>query len=203
MPVLGLTGNLNCGKSTVLELLKRKGAYVFDADKLIHKYYEDKKSGIYKKISVIFPEAVNRKGIDRKKLGKIVFSNIKELKRLEAIVHPAAVRDLKAWVNSAKAKRGIYVAEVPLLFENNLEKIFDGVILIHVKKDVLLKRIKSNLKLSKSSALRRLSAFGPFNEKNRKADFIINNSFGMETLKREIDILWEKFNRDFKGENKN
>lgn len=203
MPVFGLTGNLNCGKSTVLKLLKRKGASVFNADKLVHKYYSDKESGIYKKISVIFPQAINKSGIDRKKLGKIVFSNMKELKRLEKIVHPAAIRDLKAFAGKAKGKNGIYVAEVPLLFEKNLGKIFDGIILVYVKKDVLLKRIEKKLKLSKPLALRRLSAFRPLSEKNKKADFIINNSFGIETLKREIDILWEKLNCNFKGENKN
>jgi len=202
MPVFGLTGNLNCGKSTALMLLKRKGACIFDADRKIHEYYKDKKSIIFKKISVLFPQAIKKSKIDRKKLGEIVFSDNTKLKKLERIVHPITIRDLKLWINKAQKTDKVYVAEVPLLFEKKLEGMFDGTILIYAKKGVLLKRIKNKLKLSKTEALKRLSAFKPVSEKSEKADFIINNSFGMETLKREIDILWENLNHNFKGENK-
>lgn len=202
MPVFGLTGNLNCGKSTALTLLKRKGACIFDVDKRIHEYYKDKKSVIFKKISVLFPQAIIKNKIDRLKLGKIVFSNRGKLKKLEKIVHPVAIRDLKSWVKKAKKVNKVFVAEVPLLFEKNLEGVFDGTILIYTKKDVLLKRVKNKLKLSGPDALLRLSAFKSLREKSKRADFIINNSFGMETLKRKIDILWEELNYNFKGENK-
>lgn len=184
-------------------LLRKKGASVFDVDRRIHEYYKDKKSGIYKKISVLFPQAIIKGRIDRKKLGKIVFSDKRNLRKLEKIVHPAAIRDLKSWAKKAKQADKISVAEVPLLFEKNLEGMFDGTILIYTKKGVLLRRIKNELKLSGYAAFRRLSAFKPVREKNKKADFIINNSFNMETLKREIDILWEKLNSNLKGENKN
>lgn len=203
MPVFGLTGDLGCGKSTVLELLKKKGAIIFDADKVIHEYYKDKKNGIYKKISALFPQAIGKKGIDRKKLGEIVFSDREKLRKLERIVHPLAVKDLKIWLKRSRQSNRVAVAEVPLLFEKNLENIFDGIIVIYVKRDVLLKRIKKNLNLPKTKALARLVVFKPVKEKNRKADFIINNSFGIETLKKGIDILWEKLNCKFKGENKN
>lgn len=192
MPVFGLTGDLGCGKSTVLRLLKKKGACIFDIDEKIHEYYEDKKGGIYRKISALFPQAIIKGAIDRCKLGKIVFSDRKSLLRLEAIVHPSAVKDLKSWVKKAKQSERFCVAEVPLLFEKNLESIFDAVILVYVKKDVLLKRIKNNLKLSTARAFARLSNFKPVKDKMENADFIINNSFDMETLKNKIDILWEK-----------
>ncbi|MFA5008183.1 MAG: dephospho-CoA kinase [Candidatus Omnitrophota bacterium] len=190
MPVFALTGNLGCGKTTALMLLKKKGASVLDIDEAIHNYYKDKKNNIYKKISALFPEAVAKRAIDRKKLGQIVFSDKKKLKMLEAIVHPVAIRDLKSWVKDSKQMHKVSIAEVPLLFEKNLEGIFDGTILVYTEKGVLLKRIINKLKLSKAAMRQRLSAFEPFSEKNKKADFIINNSFGMETLKREIDSLW-------------
>ncbi|MDD4183101.1 MAG: dephospho-CoA kinase [Candidatus Omnitrophica bacterium] len=202
MPVFGLTGNLSCGKSTALMLLKDKGACVFDVDKRIHEYYKDKKSGIFKKISVLFPQAIRKNRIDREKLGEIVFSDRKNLRKLEKIVHPIAIRDLKSWAKKAKNTNRVSVAEVPLLFEKNLAGIFDGTILIYAKKSVLLKRIKIKLKLSKAAAGCRLSAFKPVREKSKRADFIINNSFTIETLKREIDILWKNLNSNFKGENK-
>jgi dephospho-CoA kinase len=190
VPVFGLTGNLNCGKSTALRLLKKKGACIFDVDSKIHEYYKNKKGSIYKKISALFPQAIFDGLIDRRELGKIVFSDRKSLLRLEAIVHPAAVRDLKSWVKNARQSGRVCVTEVPLLFEKNLEGIFDGIILVYVKRDVFLKRIKKNLKLSAATASARLRCFNPVEKKMKKADFIINNSFDMETLKREIDILW-------------
>ncbi|MCK9573012.1 MAG: dephospho-CoA kinase [Candidatus Omnitrophica bacterium] len=192
MPVFGLTGNLGCGKSTALMLLKKKGASIFDVDEKIHEYYKNKKGPIYKKVSALFPQVIFSGAIDRCELGRIVFSDRKSLLKLETIVHPSAVRDLKSWVKNARKFNRVCVAEVPLLFEKNLEGIFDGVILVNVKKSVLLNRIKNNLKLSAGKANARLKCFKPAAMKMKKADFIINNSFGMETLKKEIDILWEK-----------
>jgi len=203
MPVFGLTGNLGCGKSTALMLLKKKGASVFDADEKVHEYYKNKKGLIYKKVSALFPQVICGGEIDRRRLGKIVFSDRKSLLKLETIVHPYAVKDLKSWVKKARKSDGVCVAEVPLIFEKNLEGIFDAVILVNVKKSVLLNRIKNNLKLSAVKAAMRLKYFKPAGIKMKKADFIINNSFDMETLKKEIDILWKKLNSNFKGENKN
>ena len=168
MSVFGLTGNLSCGKSTALMLLKKKGASIFDADEKIHEYYENKKGLIYKKISALFPEAIINGAIDRRRLGKKVFSDRRSLLRLEAIVHPYAVRDLKSWVKKARKSDGVYVAEVPLLFEKNLKGIFDGVILINVKKSVLLNRIKNNLRLSAGKANARLKCFKPADMKIKK-----------------------------------
>ncbi len=178
-------------------LLKRKGACTLDIDKAIHGYYSDKKSSIYKKISALFPGVATKNKIDRRKLGEIVFSDKKQLNKLEKVVHPAAVRELKKWVRKAGGKNKISVVEVPLLFEKNLEDIFDGTILVYAKRNVLLKRIKNKFKLSPSCVNKRLSAFKPVSFKSKKADFIINNSFGMETLKRDIDILWKELNFNY------
>ena len=88
MLVLGLTGNLATGKSTVLKLLGKKGIKVFDVDERIHSYYRNKKSPVYKKVAAFFPECLGVGVISRKKLGSIVFYNKSKLKKLEKIVHP-------------------------------------------------------------------------------------------------------------------
>ena len=75
MSVFGVTGNLSSGKSTVLKLLKRKGAIVFDVDKAIHAYYQDKNSRVYKQIVSLFSDVTSNRKIARKKLAKIVFLN--------------------------------------------------------------------------------------------------------------------------------
>lgn len=190
MAIYGLTGNLGCGKSTVLKLLKKKGACVFNADEKIHGYYKNRKHDIYKKIFMLFPQAVKSGAIKRSSLAKIVFSDGKKLRKLEEVVHPVILNDLKLWIKKHKNTKKVCVAEVPLLFEKNLGNLFDAVIVIYAKENVIFKRIKNIGKFSAQSASKRLMFYKPLKEKIKKADFIINNSFDSETLKKEIDLLW-------------
>jgi dephospho-CoA kinase len=192
MPIFALTGKLCTGKTSVLKMLKAKGARIFSADKKVQSYYHNKKSSIYKKIAQNFKNAVVRGKIDRKRLGSLVFCDKNKLRKLEDIIHPVIIRDLKKWIRGNRHKAEIYVAEVPLLFEKKLQRYFDGLILVYVKKDVLLKRIKKDLNLPKSKALKRLRLFIPDNIKAKNADFIIDNSSNIKHLKEEVALLWNK-----------
>jgi len=193
MSVIGLTGNLATGKSIILKLLKKKGAKVFDVDRKIHSYYQNKKSPVYKKVKTSFPECLGKSGISRKKLGSIVFYNKDKLKKLEKIVHPVVTKDLLNWVKKAKSEKGkIYIAEVPLLFEKRLTRYFDRIILIVVKKEVLIERIIKKYGLSKNKVLSRLSLYRPIREKIKGSNFIVDNSLNFRRLKKEVDLLWKK-----------
>ena len=192
MAVFAVTGSLASGKTTILRLLKNKGADIFNADKEVHKYYRDKKSGIYKEIVSLFPQTVERGRISRRKLRGIVFSDKRKLRKLERIVHPFIIDDLKRQLKYARRKGKIYVAEIPLLFEKKLSRFFQGVILVYVKRDILIKRIRKESGFSGKQAVKRLLLYSSLKEKKRKADFIINNSFSVRRLKDEVDCLWEK-----------
>lgn len=192
MAVFGLTGNLASGKSLVLKRLRLKGAVVFDTDKRIHEYYKDKRSFIYKKVAVSFPESVSRGVISHKKLSKIVFSDKNNLIKLEKIVHPIIIEDLLKWTNRAKKKKGIYVAEVPLLFEKKLQRYFDGVILVFAKRSVMIKRAVNKYNFSRNEALRRIAFYKPIREKIKGSDFIVNNNLDFKKIKKEVDLLWRK-----------
>lgn len=193
MSVLGLTGNLATGKSTVLKFLKRKGVKVFDVDEEIHSYYRNKRSLVYKKVAATFAECLRGSIISRKKLGSIVYSNRVKLKKLEKIVHPVIIKDLLKWVKINECdKKKIYIAEVPLLFEMKLSRHFKKVILITIKKEVLIQRIIKKYGCSKRKALGRLSLCMPIREKIKGSDFVVNNSFSFERLKKEVDLLWRK-----------
>ncbi len=195
MPILGLTGELASGKSTVLKLLLAKGASTFDIDEKIHSYYRNRKSPVYKKTVALFPEAVAGGNISRKKLGKIIFSDRNRLKKLESIVHPQAIKDLQIWIQKSKNKKKIYVAEVPLLFERKLASCFEGVILVFVKKGVLRQRIIDKYKLSQDMVCRRLKLYLPIREKINKADIVIDNSSSLKDLKKEVDFLWKRLSQ--------
>lgn len=192
MGVFAITGSLASGKSTVIKLLKRKGAIIFDVDARIHQYYKDRKSDVYKKVTFAFKEVVKNCLISRKKLAKIVFSNIGERHKLEEIVHPVIIRDLKMWINKVDAREGIFIAEVPLLFEKKLDSYFDGTIFIYVKRSNLIERIRKKLHVSKNEAIRRLSMLLPVKEKVKRADFVIDNNSDMRKLKKEVDLVWNK-----------
>jgi dephospho-CoA kinase len=190
MSVFAITGNLGSGKTTVLNLLKKKGAETFNCDERVHLYYKNKKSLVYKKVIALFPSVKENNRICCKKLSEIVFSSKEKLTQLEKIVHPVIIKDLKEWIRKAKENR-IYVAEVPLLFEKNLSYLFKKVILVYVKREILIKRLRKKSNLSEREIKKRLSLYLPIREKIKKADFIINNSFSFSRLKKEVNNLWE------------
>ncbi|MFA5272236.1 MAG: dephospho-CoA kinase [Candidatus Omnitrophota bacterium] len=194
MSIFGLTGSLSSGKSTALNFFKKKGAVIYDADREVHKYYKNKKSSIYKKIALVFPKAFKKGVINRKILGEIVFRDTKKLRTLETIVHKQVIKDLKLWVSKAKKTKRIYIAEVQLLFEKKLERLFDATILVYTPKNILIKRIENNLGFSKAKALARLKLYGPVKEKIKRADFVINNNSNIKALKNKTNALWNKIN---------
>lgn len=202
MPVFAITGSLASGKSTVLHLLQqKKGIAIFNSDERAHQYYGDKNSGVYKNLIRSFPEVFGPAGmLNRDKLGRVVFSDLTRLKELERIIHPVIIKDLQDWVKRQKKSGNISIAEIPLLFEKKLQYLFDGVIVIYTKRNILINRIKSKYGLTMSQAAKRLSLFLPIRKKLKKADFIVENNAGIEELKKETSLLWQSL-RGFKNKN--
>ena len=195
MIVLGLTGNLASGKTTILNLFKARGAVVFDIDRIVHRYFRDKKSKIYKEVVAKFPDALRGKAVSREKLRDLVFSDKKKLKTLERIVHPVVIGDLVEWIKKTKCRDKIYLAEVPLLFEKKLNKYFDKIILVNVNKGILIERIVNKYKVSQSNARSRLDLYIPIREKIKRSDFVIKNNLNLKEFKKEVDQLWKKVNQ--------
>ena len=197
MSVIAITGSPCSGKSTVLNIFKQKGASIFCADSIIHSYYKNTKSEIYRNIRRYFPEVLDKNGsIVRQRLGKIVFSQPRRLKKLESIVHPRVIKDLKLWVKNSKVNSRIYAAEVPLLFEKQLDIIFDISILVYTRKSTLVERANRCYGRGKEESLKRIKLFMPTVEKRRLADFVIINNAGFDELKRRVEIIWQKVNRE-------
>ncbi|MBU1122722.1 MAG: dephospho-CoA kinase [Candidatus Omnitrophota bacterium] len=197
MSVFGVTGKLASGKSTLVELLKKKGAKTYDLDDVIHRYYRNKNSEVYKKIITQFPRSVGKnKQISRKKLGEIVFACNAAREKIEKIVHPVIIKDLRLWVKENRKKEEFYIAEVPLLFEKNLACCFDRVILVVASRQTILCRVQDKFGISKKDAAKRLSFFISDKEKRKGSDFVVKNRGSMEELKKEVDVLWEKIKLD-------
>jgi len=196
MPVIAVTGNLCSGKSTVIRFLKGKVTKTLSADKLVHACYRDKKGNVYRRVRKHFPGVFDsRDNISKKKLARIVFANRNLLKKLENIVHPKIIKDLKEWANSKRYQKGIYLAEVPFLFEKKLDKLFDAVIFVDASKSEIIERAVHRLGISKKEAKARVVNFMPLIAKRKKADFIIHNDSNIYELKRKAGAVWEKLKK--------
>jgi len=192
MIVFGLTGSLASGKTSVLKLLEKKGAAVFNTDQRIHQYYNDKRSLVYKQTAKAFPESLVNKRICRKRLSEIVFSKKAHLIKIENIVHPVIIEDLVKWAYKIDKHKKIRIAEVPLLFEKKLCSYFGKIILVITKRQILIQRIVKKYNFSKVKAQSRLALHLPAKDKIKKANFVINNNSDLKNLKKEVDLLWKK-----------
>jgi dephospho-CoA kinase len=188
---IGLTGGIASGKSTVAELLRKRGFSVVDADKLAHEVIEPGTEA-YTKVLNEFGSVIlgpdNR--IDRGRLGQIVFGDKTKLAKLEGFIHPA-VQQATEEKRRALAAAGTLMAfyDVPLLFEKNLEGRFDGVLLVTCSEETQRARLRSRNKLTDIEIQRRLDAQIPLKEKEKRAQWVIENVGSLKELEKKVDAL--------------
>ena len=191
MLVVGLTGGLATGKSTVTAMFARLGAKVIDADRIVHR--ELRRGGCcYAPVIRAFgTQIAGESGIDRKKLAAVVFNDKRKLKRLERIVHPT----VRSGVNEELKKyRGgeIAVIEVPLLFEAGFNRYVDTTIVVTASRRSQIERSRRSLKITRTEALRRIKAQMPLRDKIRRADIIIDNSKTKTQTHKQVKAIWQK-----------
>jgi dephospho-CoA kinase len=191
MKLIGLTGGVGSGKSTVAAMLRELGAAVIDADEASHSVYEPSTPGFDAIVAEFGPEYVRDGRIDRARLGDLVFKDPDALHRLNAIVHPL-VRDWMASRTTQAVEGGaeIVVQDVPLLYENGLEDLFSSVVLVYVPPDVQLERLVEGRGLEESRARAIISAQMAIDEKRRRAHHLIDNSGTPEQTRRQVEEMW-------------
>lgn len=196
MKVIGLTGGIACGKSSVGDILRKLGVKVIDADEIAHQIYQPG-TPVHSKIVTEFgPDILDADGrINRQKLGKIVFQNQAARLRLEAITHPVIIQEIDNLVNTARSENyPILVVEVPLLFEAGLERQFDYIWVVSARPDVQLERLMKRNRLSREEATARLAVQLSLDYKEGKADVIVYNNNDLSDLEEEIKRLLETVN---------
>lgn len=192
MKWIGLTGGIASGKSTVSSILRRHGISVIDADAIARKVVEPGQSGLEQVVShfgagVLGPDG----GLDRKKLGRLVFGHPAELLRLEAILHPLVQAEVLRQRQDCE-KRGEPFAfyDVPLLFEKKLESQFDAVVVVSSSEAAQISRMKNRDKLSEGEIANRLSSQVPLAHKAGRATWVLENDGSLEDLeKATLDLL--------------
>ena len=190
--VIGLTGGIGTGKSTVSQILKDRGFPVIDLDVISHEVIEF--SSVVEKIVQNFGREVldeNEDGnctISREKLGKIIFANKEKRLALNSIMHPEILKVMHKKILECKSEKNkIIFVEVQLLFEVQWEKEFDYILLVDAKRDMQVRRVLERDKRSEEEALNIINSQMSLDEKREKSDFVIENDGNMDDLNKKVD----------------
>lgn len=194
MKVIGITGSIASGKSTVAAMLKNSNIFVIDADELARRASSVNSPGLAKIIQRFGRNVLEADGsLNRKALGAIVFNDPKALMDLEHILHPA-IDSLRKLELARAEKEGYQVAVymAPLLFEKNLEDQVDKTIVIIAPEEMLMERIIKRDGISRQEAQNRLRLQMNTEEKIKKADEIIENNGTIEELFTKLQNAWKR-----------
>ena len=193
MKLVGLTGGVGSGKSTVGEMLRELGAEVVDADAATHAVYEPGGPGYDAVVREFGPDFVRDGKIDRSRLGDLVFRDADARRRLNAIVHPL-VREWMAKRTAEAVERGadLVVQDVPLLFENSLEKLFSSVVLVYVPEELQVKRLVAGRGFTPERARAVIAAQMPIEAKRGLAQQVINNSGTLDDTRAQVTAVWKQ-----------
>src|SRR3954466_5341035 len=192
MLVVGLTGNIGSGKSTVAQMLSERGATIIDADVLERRAVEAGTAAYERIVSRWGSDIVAPDGqLDRAALRRIVFADNQQLEELNQIVHPEVER-LRLRLLEQARKRGdrMGVCDIPLLFERHMTDRFDRIILVDAHRAVRLDRLVKDRGLRETEAMEMIAAQMPAELKRARADFVIDNDGTLTQLERRVHDVW-------------
>jgi dephospho-CoA kinase len=189
MIIIGLTGGIGSGKSSVAEMFKDEGAYVIDFDYLACVVVEPDTPAWRDIVDYFGQEILSPdRTLNRSKLAEIVFSDAQSRKTLEGFTHPRIFEKRDTLLKDIKTKdpNAIVIVDVPLLFELSLNKNFDKVILVYVSRDVQIERAVQRGVLTKEEVERRLKAQINIEKKKLLSDYIINNEGSLKNTRDQV-----------------
>ena len=188
--VLGLTGSIGSGKSTVARMFQELGAEIIDADKVGHSLLEKKE--VRESIVKNFGSSVlDKEGrIERGKLGKIVFRDKKRLEELNSIIHPLIFSEIKRKIIFSEAR--IIIIDAAILLEAGADSLVDKVLVVNASYETRRKRIKESSLLSSKEVEGIIKAQFSQDEKIQRADFLIENEKSIKESKGQVERIWGK-----------
>ncbi|EJQ27442.1 dephospho-CoA kinase [Bacillus cereus] len=194
--VIGLTGGIASGKSTVSQMFRELSIPVIDADIIAREVVERGKPAYNKIVEVFGMEVLQEDGeLDRPKLGSVVFYNEEKRLQLNKIVHPA-VREEMNRQKEMYIKEGMQavVLDIPLLFESKLTSLVDRILVVAVKPHTQLERLMKRNNFSEEEATARIQSQMPLEEKVKNADEVINNDGTIMGTKTQLQVILKKWN---------
>jgi dephospho-CoA kinase len=211
--LIGLTGNIACGKSTVLAMLRERGAHTIDADRVTHDLQQPGED-VYTQIVAAFGAGILAAPggpIDRRKLGAIVFADPTALRRLEQIVHPAVHARIEAWLDALRLEprelgqadertlasnlksqaSHVAVIDAIKLIESGWRPMCDAIWVVICPPDQQLARLMATRGMSEDEARTRIAAQPPQADKVALADVVIDNGGTLEETQRQVGAAWQ------------
>ncbi|MCW5797982.1 MAG: Dephospho-CoA kinase [Nitrospira sp.] len=200
MILVGLTGGVATGKSTVAKMFERCGAFVIDADALAHQVMEPGKPA-WRAIVDTFGKAVLHpdRTLNRQTLGAIVFRHPAKLRRLEQIIHPRVAREQARLTRQAGRKdpNAVVIYDVPLLYEAGIDKRVDTIIVVTADRDTQIARLKQRNGFTRAEAIRRIRSQMPIKQKAAAADYLLDGTAPRSRLFAQVRRLYrELYARD-------
>ena len=190
-----LTGGIATGKSTVANIFREHGLEIIDADKIAHEMLDLH----HKKIAELFgSEYVEEEKVIRKKLGALIFADIKEKERLEALLHPLIFEEIEKQSRLLDKKEEPYLVDIPLFFETNRYPIEKSIV-VYIPQKMQLERLMKRDNSTQQEAQSRIDAQLDIEEKKHKATYLIENKKDLDALKKICDKVKIKIIGDFKG----
>ncbi|MDD3653694.1 MAG: dephospho-CoA kinase [Desulfotomaculaceae bacterium] len=205
MPVIGLTGNIGCGKSTVAKYLAGLGAEIIDADRVAREIVAPGTPALAEIVESFGREILNEDGtLNRKKLGSLVFADSRALDRLNRITHPRIVEAIRRLEQNFRDRpdshQKLLVVDAPLLIEVGLDQGVDEIWVVLVDPDKQVRRLAERDRLDPEEVRLRIASQMPQSEKLRYARRVIDNSFTLEETKKQVDRHLAALRRIFAGQ---
>lgn len=199
--IIGITGTIASGKSTVSDYFIKQGYVVIDADKITKELQEQKE--VLKEFLEIFGESVllENRSLNRQKLREIVFQDKTALQKINRIMHPK-VREKFEDVRSRTLKEEIVFFDIPLLFEAHFEDLCEKIILVCAEREVQIRRVIQRDNSSRELAEKIINSQAKEEEKRKKSDYIIENNDSIEELYQKLKKWEETFNENCRSSRK-
>jgi len=198
MKLLGLTGGIGSGKSTVARMLRELGAVIIDADQLARQAVARNSPGLQAVVERFGPDLLTADGdLDRPQLGALVFKDPQARRALEAIVHPRVAQLAQEGIAAAAASEApLVVYDVPLLYENGLDAGLETIAVVNVSPATQRQRVAGRDNLLQQQIEDRIAAQMPLAEKVARAHYVIDNDGPLEATRAQVQALFERLTQE-------
>lgn len=193
--IIGLTGGIGTGKSTVVKKLEKMKIPVVDTDIIAREVVQDK--CVIEKIKMHISENIfsDENVLDRKKMAEIVFNDEEKREKLNSIMHPLILEKMWEKAREYEKENDIVFVDVPLLFEIGLDKEIKNIVLVCANKDTQIKRIMARDNRSREESVKIINAQMPLYKKREKSNYVIMNNDTIEKLEEKVEKLIEKIRK--------
>ena len=194
MKVIGLTGGIGVGKSSVVSLLQSLGAHIIEADQVGHRVYRPGTEGWQRVVVLFGPDILDaNKEVDRKRLGELVFSDPDAIASLNAAVHPLISEEIQARLKALEGDgAAVAVVEAAVLLEAEWDAMVDEVWVVSAPEERTIERVQLQRGLTEPQVRQRMKAQSPAERKLQRADVVIDNGADTEALRRRVESLWRE-----------